>query len=162
MDAAKKDALDANPAVLMDGRTRRILESLKGQVESLQNDLNDLTFLEDLDTGGDKKRKSALQEVFKIKSRKFSKIEGDANAARKRIKESTSKNALEEVSIALNSLIKKASAGSKFVELVKQANPPPEVLHLSFTAIIILMSGVQWSLTSLCISGLWPCCVLIV
>ena len=39
MDAAKKDALDANPAVLMDGRTRRILESLKGQVESLQNDL---------------------------------------------------------------------------------------------------------------------------
>ena len=162
MDAAKKDALDANPAVLMDGRTRRILESLKGQVETLQNDLNDLTFLEDLDTGGDKKRKSALQEVFKIKRRKFSKIAGDANAALKRIKESTSKNALEEVSVALNSLVKKASAGSKFVELVSKANPPPEVLHLSFTAVIILMSGVQWSLTSLCISGLWPCCVLIV
>ena len=121
-----------------------------------------MTFTEDLDTGGDKKRKSALQEVFKINRRKLSKIEGEANAALKRIKESTSKNALEEVSIALNSMIKRASAGSKFVELVKQANPPPEVLHLSFTAVIILMSGVQWSLTSLCISGLWPWRVLIV
>ena len=64
MDAAKKEALDANPAVLMDGRTRRIVESLKGQLAPLQSDLNAVALNEDLDTEGDKKRKSELQGAF--------------------------------------------------------------------------------------------------
>ena len=131
MDAAKKEALAANPAVLMDGRTRRLLDSLKGQLASMESELNALTFKEDLDTGGDKKRKSALQEAFKTKSRKLSKIESDASAALKRIKDSSSKAALGEVSSAISCLAAKVSKGSKFAELMKQANPPPEVLHLS-------------------------------
>ena len=49
---------------LMDGRTKRIKESLVAAAASTQEALDKVTFTEDLRTGGDKAKKTALQDAY--------------------------------------------------------------------------------------------------
>ena len=61
-----KDASSNRPlgTALMDGRTKRIKESLVAAAASTQEALDKVTFTEDLRTGGDKARKTALQDAY--------------------------------------------------------------------------------------------------
>ena len=64
--APVKPASSSRPleTALMDGRTKRIKESLVAAADGTQEALGKVTFTEDLRTGGDRAKKIALQDAY--------------------------------------------------------------------------------------------------
>ena len=71
--------------VVIDGRTRRMIESLTREAERLVLETN-ISFEEELSTQGNKAKKQMLQEAFKKKARKIAKLRGELESAVNRMK----------------------------------------------------------------------------
>ena len=103
---------------VFDGRVRRIRESLTFSADSLDVEIRSVCFNEDLQTGGDKAKKAALTELFRQKSRKLSKIEGDATMAVSRVKNSANGDALQDIEHRLLALLATTKQISSFHQMV--------------------------------------------
>ena len=77
--------------ILLDGRTKRIVESMTTVCAQLRKQADDVSFCEDLRVTADKEKKTVLADTWHKKSRALAKLEGDINNARGRINNSSSK-----------------------------------------------------------------------
>ena len=110
---------------MLDGRTRRLRDSLEAVADGIDKDIQALPFDEELRTGGDKVKKAALADLFKQKTRRISKIEGSITNAMQRIKNSTSQSALGVVSSRLQALRQKLQQVSAFHSMAGTSAPAP-------------------------------------
>ena len=112
--------------VVIDGRTRRIMESLTREAERLVLETN-INFEEELSTQGNKAKKQMLQEAFKKKARKIAKLRGELDTQVNRIKASKNKGPLTELQDTFSALSAKATLLADFNTLVSGTNPSPQL-----------------------------------
>jgi hypothetical protein len=128
---------------LVDGRTRRIIESLTSSAQAIEISLESISFDEDLDCNADRTKKYQLSDLLKAKGRKIAKIQGDVNSALQRIKPSASQGALEEIRDRFQTLSDKTLQIMKLHQIVATASPEPE--HFSRHVLRLLVWASYWA-----------------
>ena len=77
--------------VMLDGRSKRIVESIKETFVELKTKVGEVSFQEELRTGASKDKRKQLADTLHKKARALSKLEGEVNTAILRVGKSTSK-----------------------------------------------------------------------
>jgi len=113
-------------SAVMDGRSKRIMESLCKETDSVESTLKSTTFDEDLQTGGDKQKKADLTARLKQKSRNLVKTETTINGMLARIRQSKNEAVLKDVKDRLLALLQKATYMSTFLSAVTSPAVEPE------------------------------------
>ena len=77
--------------VMLDGRSKRIVESIKETLVELKTKVGEVSFQEELRTGAAKDKRKQLADTLHKKGRALSKLEGEVSTAILRVGKSTSK-----------------------------------------------------------------------
>ena len=77
--------------VMLDGRSKRIVESVTETLMALKTKVGEVSFQEELRTGASKDKRKQLADTLHKKARALSKLEGEVNTAILRVGKSTSK-----------------------------------------------------------------------
>ena len=77
--------------VMLDGRSKRIIDSIKETIVELKTKVGQVSFQEELRTGAAKELRKQLADALHKKGRALSKLEGEVSTAILRASKSTSK-----------------------------------------------------------------------
>ena len=76
--------------VMLDGRSKRIVESVTETLMALKTKVGEVSFQEELRTGASKDKRKQLADTLHKKARALSKLEGEVSTAILRVSKSTS------------------------------------------------------------------------